>query len=305
MQFDLILLTEKQYVEPEKTDWYIDQVLLEDQLVLDALQKKGLTVAKKDWADPDFDWSTTKSVLFRSTWDYFHRFDEFEPWLQKVSKLTTLINPAEQILWNMDKHYLQDLATKGIPIVESHFIQRGTTKTLSELHAELGWDETVVKPTVSGAARHTYRLTPENYAEHEAIFAELIAKEDFILQPFQKNILTDGEVSHVVLDGKYSHSILKLAAKGDYRVQDDFGGSIHLYAPSPEEIEFAINAVNACDTLPLYARVDVIWDNNKELALIELELIEPELWFRKNDNAADLLAEGIYRSSSTFSTPQS
>jgi len=76
-------------------------------------------------------------------------------------------------------------------------------------------------------------------------------------------------------------------------VQDDYGGTIHLYAPSPEEIAFAEKAVKACSPVPLYARVDVIWDNNNELAIIELELIEPELWFRKNDKAADLLAEGV------------
>jgi hypothetical protein len=295
MNYDLIILTEKQYVTPSKSDWYTAQVLKEDQLVQDALEKRNLKVAKKDWADPSFDWSSTKTILFRSTWDYFHRFKEFEPWLERVSKLTKLINPAGQVLWNMDKHYLADLAAKGVPVVAGHYIKRGSLDTLEALHKKLGWSETVIKPTVSGAARHTYRLNPKNYAAHKVLFAELIKNEDFILQPFQKNIITKGEVSHIVIHGEYTHSILKKVKEGDYRVQDDHGGTTHEYAASEAEIIFVEHAVAACDILPLYARVDVIWDNHEQLALIELELIEPELWFRKNEKAADKLAAAIQK----------
>lgn len=293
MNYDVIILTENQYINPPETNWYVDQVLKEDRLVKEALERLGLKVGKKDWADPNFDWSSSKTLLFRSTWDYFHRFNEFEPWLNRVSSLTQLINPAAQILWNMDKHYLQDLAGKGINIVEGHYIKRGSTTTLANLHQQLGWNETVIKPTVSGAARHTYRLNKANYVTHENLFAELIQAEDFILQPFQKNVPTKGEVSHVVIHGKYNHSILKLAKKGDYRVQDDHGGTTHPYIASSSEITFAEEAISACDLMPLYARVDVIWDNNDQLAVIELELIEPELWFRENAEAADKLAAAI------------
>lgn len=99
----------------------------------------------------------------------------------------------------------------------------------------------------------------------------------------------------MVLGGKFSHAILKTAKPGDFRVQDDFGGEIHLYGPSPDEIDFATKAVHACENLPFYARVDVVWDNNNQLALSELELIEPELWFRKKLNSAALLAEAVGR----------
>lgn len=293
MNYDVVILTEEKYVSPAQTTWYIDQILKEDQLVQDALEKLSLKVTKKDWADPNFDWSSTKTILFRSTWDYFYRFSEFEPWLNKVAKLAQLINPAPQILWNMDKHYMQDLADKGLPTVAGHYIKCGSTESLKSIHEKLGWTETVIKPTVSGSARHTYRLNPDNYTHHEELFAELIQNEDFILQPFQKNILTKGEVSHIAIHGQYSHSILKLAKKGDYRVQDDHGGTIHDYEANEAEIAFTEQAVAACDILPLYARVDLVLDNNEQLALMELELIEPELWFRKNEKAADNLAAAI------------
>ena len=114
-----------------------------------------------------------------------------------------------------------------------------------------------------------------------------------MLQEFQENILTEGEISYMVFGGKFTHAIQKRAKDGDFRVQDDFGGSVQRYNPSAKEIDFCETAVAAILPQPIYARVDVIWDNNKELAVSELELIEPELWFRYQPDAADAMAKLI------------
>ena len=97
----------------------------------------------------------------------------------------------------------------------------------------------------------------------------------------------------MVFGGKFSHAILKKAKKGDFRVQDDFGGTVHDYNASEEDILFVEKVVAICKPMPLYARVDIMWDNNDDICVSELELIEPELWFRKSETAADLLAEAI------------
>jgi len=97
----------------------------------------------------------------------------------------------------------------------------------------------------------------------------------------------------MVIDGKFTHAVLKIAKKGDFRVQDDFGGTVHNYKPTSEEIDFAERVVKACELNPIYARVDMFTDNDGQLAVSELELIEPELWFRKNPDAADKLAFAI------------
>ncbi|MBK7129289.1 MAG: hypothetical protein IPH66_08015 [Crocinitomicaceae bacterium] len=292
-KYDVVLLTEAKYIDPKTVDWYTDQVLTEDSLVLDALHQKGIHAIKKDWADPDFDWTSTRFALFRTTWDYFHRFSEFDVWLNQVHHSTKLINSYDLVRWNMDKHYLHDLEKKGIPIVHSYFVEKGSEMTLQQLIDHTGWDQSVIKPAISGAGRHTYRLEPGNIFTHEEIFKKLIENESMLIQPFQKNISEKGEVSHIVIDGIYTHSVLKKAAEGDYRVQDDWGGTVHPYKASKKEIEFAENAVRACSPVPLYARVDVMWDNDDQLALCELELVEPELWFRKNPKAAELLADAI------------
>jgi len=290
---DIVILTEDKYVNPTEINEYNKNVLLEDQLVIDALKKEGLQVERKSWSDPNFDWGTTKHVIFRTTWDYFDRYEEFSMWLQEVSSKTTLLNSADIIHWNIDKHYLLDLEKKGIHICKSHFIEKGTNTTLSELHNQLGWKKTVLKPCVSGAARHTYKLGLDTLEKHENIFQELISNEAMMLQPFQENITTKGEFSFVVINGKYSHAVLKIAKPGDFRVQDDFGGTVHNHNATKEEIVFAENAVKACIEMPMYARVDVIIDNNNKLAISELELIEPELWFRNYPSASIILAKEI------------
>jgi glutathione synthase/RimK-type ligase-like ATP-grasp enzyme len=292
-KYDVVVLTERRYVNPSEINDYIRNVLFEDELVKKALEKDGLKVVRLSWDDPDFDWSSTNFVLFRTTWDYFDRFDEFSAWLTKISQQTTLINSENIIRWNLDKHYLLDLQQNGVHICESYFIEKGTSSTLKVLSEKYGLTNFVIKPCISGAARHTYKVNSETISEYESIFKELISQEAFIIQPFQHNIVEKGEISLMIMNGEFTHAVLKIAKKGDFRVQDDFGGSVHNYNPTEEEIAFAKKAVNACPEKPMYARVDVFTDNNGKLAIAELELIEPELWFRNSPEAAAQLSKGI------------
>ncbi|MCG8372503.1 MAG: hypothetical protein MI700_03180 [Balneolales bacterium] len=290
---DVAILTESRYLNPVDDSEYVLNVLWEDDLLKKALERLGLKVIRVDWADPDVDWLSIKAAVFRTTWDYFDRFDEFVAWLDHVEPLLEFINPISQIRWNMDKWYLKDLEERGVKVVDTYYIKKGETRFLKDIFLNRDWEEAILKPTVAGAARHTYKFNLQNVHELEDTFAELIQHEDFMLQPFQQSVLKKGEISLMVIGGEFTHAILKKAKKGDFRVQDDFGGTVHNYEPNHLEIEFAEQAVQACDTLPAYARVDMMWDNWGDLAISELELIEPELWFRENVRAAEKLATEI------------
>lgn len=290
--YDVIVLTDNDYIK-ESDDPFLKTIQYEDDLVKRSLINIGLKAEKLSWDDQDFDWRHTKSVIFRSTWDYFKRFDEFTKWLKSISEHAILFNSRDIIYWNIDKHYLKDLSNKGINIATTRFIERGDRITLKELYAQSGWNETVLKPCVSGTARHTYRLNPSNIEAHESLFKELTSKESMMLSPFQYDIIQTGERSLVLMNGVFTHAVLKVAKEGDFRVQDNFGGSVHEYQPTPMEVEFAQMVVNACPEMPIYARVDIFTDNNGELAVLEAELIEPELWFRHNPKAADILAQAL------------
>lgn len=292
-KYDIIILTDPRYIDESKVDQNSKNVYLEDNLLKEALVKLGLKTSRKSWDDPNFDWSSTHFVIFRTTWDYFDRYPEFSSWLNRVSKLTTLLNSEELIRWNIDKHYMKDLQNKGVHICETYFIEKGETASLFDLAEKHNLNDFVLKPCISGGSRHTYKIHREDITQYETIFAELIAEEAMMLQPFQQNIVDQGEISIMIMNGTYTHAILKVAKKGDFRVQDDFGGSVYDYTPSSEEIEYAENAVKSCIEMPIYARVDVFLDNQNKLALAELELIEPELWFRNHPEAALELAKGI------------
>lgn len=297
---DVVLLNARQFIghKPAETqadspDWYIQQILDDDALIESALAAHGISSARVAWDDPDFDWSAPKLLLMRSVWDYFERYEEFSAWLNHAAGQTRIVNPPETIRWNIDKHYLADLLERGVNIPPTHFIPKGSTTTLAELHAQTGWSETVIKPTISGGAYHTYRLTAENLPEHEAIFREVIQAHDMLLQPFMHFVTETGEYSLICFGGKFSFAVQKIAKSGDFRVQDDWGGTVHLYTPTQEEIDFAERATAAVEPLPVYARVDVIRDNDGALAIAELELIEPELWIRLHPTAATELAAAL------------
>ena len=299
MQFDVVVLTDRRYVNPEKRTPYVKNVLLEDQLVLEALQGEGLKVVRKSWDDVGFDWSSTKLAVFRTTWDYFDRYEEFSKWFLAASQQTQFVNSKKLIDWNIDKHYLKDLSKAGVIIPKTVFVEKGTKTTLEKAFSEaidhFGFrkDIFVLKPCVSGAARHTYKIKKEDIANYEVVFQQLLPEEAMMLQEFQNNIVSEGEISMMLFNGEFTHAVLKIAKPGDFRVQDDFGGSVHEYQPSADQIAFAQKVVNAAPELPVYARVDLFKDNDGNWALAELEIFEPELWFRRNPSAAQKLAKAI------------
>ncbi|MDG2343718.1 MAG: hypothetical protein P8L23_03985 [Flavobacteriales bacterium] len=290
-KYDVVILTESRYVKPEIIDDYVQNVLTEDGLIYDELEKLGLKVTRKDWDDKHFNWEDAKLLLIRSTWNYFHRFKEFKKWIDNVNSKSILINTYDQVNWNFDKHYLKDLQQNNINIPASIFINKGSTTTLQDHMAKNNWNCIVIKPTISGAGRHTYKVDENNVLKVNQDFLELVKEEDFIIQEFQKNIVSKGEVAVVLINGEYTHAILKLAKKGDFRVQDDFGGTIQDYEPNQAMITFAQESIKNLSPTPVYARVDIIWDNNNKMAVSELELIEPELWFRNNPSAAVKIAK--------------
>ena len=288
--YDVVVLTDSRYVQPNEKNQYIENVLKEDGLLIEALNNLGLKTIKKDWNDSKFNWNSTKTAVFRSTWDYFDKFSIFQNWLSQVQNKCALINSYEQIKWNLDKHYLQDLKNWGLPVPKSVFINKMSGTKLKDIATNMEWNHIVVKPTISGAAKNTFQLKDQEIENFQTKWIHLTNKEDFIVQEFQKNIIKSGEVAVMLFGGKYSHAVLKKAKKGDFRVQDDFGGTVETITPSKEIIDLAEKAIKKLKPTPLYCRVDVIINNQNKAVIIELELIEPELWFRFKITAADKLA---------------
>jgi glutathione synthase/RimK-type ligase-like ATP-grasp enzyme len=292
---DIALVSERRYVnrDPAPDDWYLQNILHDDRLLAEALAAHGLTTQRVDWSDATVDWGKYRVAVFRTTWDYFERFAEFTAWLARAARDVRFLNDARTVWWNLDKHYLGDLERRGVAIVPSLYHEAGSAETLPELLRRSGWPEGVLKPCVSGAARHTYRVNEANAAALQETLAPVLAAEAFLYQPFVRDIQVGGERSLMVLGGVATHAVQKVPKAGDFRVQDDHGGSWSPYVPTPEEIAFAQQAIAAVEPRPAYGRVDFVRGNDGALQLMELELIEPELWLRSSPEAAARFAAAI------------
>lgn len=292
---DVALLTDHRYTAAEATagDWYLGNILADDRLLSDALASRGLSSVRLDWADERVDWEAFLAVVFRTTWDYYDRQGEFAAWLDRVGPVARLINDAATVRWNLDKHYLADLAARGVPIVPTRYLERGAGVDLAGILADEGWEEGVVKPAVSGGARHTHRFDRHSAAAFDGPIGALLADEAFLVQPFEPDIVAHGEDTLVIIDGHFTHALTKRAKPGDFRVQDDHGGTVHPCTPTAAQIRLAEAAMAACESHPAYGRVDLVRRADGAWAVMELELIEPELWLRRHPPAATAMAAAI------------
>lgn len=292
---EIALVTEDRFEDPRPGHWYVDNILEEDRLLAAALAARGLASRRVSWSRADVRWEGFAAAVLRTTWDYFERIGEFRAWLDRVEPATRLVNPAPLVRWNVDKHYLRDLEARGVHTVPTLYFEQGDDVHLATLLRVHGLREAIVKPAVAGAARHTYRVDESNLDAHEPIWAERLRHEAMLLQPLQRSVLEHGEVTVVVIDGHPTHALRKRAKPGDFRVQDDHGGTVHPHDPTPAELELAAHAMAACTPRPSYGRVDMVTDNDGRLAVMELEVVEPELWLRREPAAAQRLADAIVR----------
>ena len=188
--FDICILTNGEYEKPDEANWFAAQLLGEERLLLAAFERHGLRATRMAWSNPDFHWCLTRAAVLRSTWDYFDRFTEFSSWMDHAVERTRLFNSQGLVRWNIDKHYLRDLAARGLKVPPTRYIERGERTSLREVFFACGWTEAVLKPVVSGAARHTYRVNLASIDEHESILFDLLQREAMMLAVRQQRTHT-------------------------------------------------------------------------------------------------------------------
>lgn len=265
----------------------------DDAVLADALRARGVEVASIRWDDASTTIGADATVVIRSTWDYVDRPDRFITWLDQLdAAAVTVHNPTGVLRWNLHKGYLLDLAAADVPIVPTELVQRGSAAHLDEVLARTGWVDVVVKPAVGGTARlaaHSGRVGLRAASDH---LSRLLADEDAIVQPVVATVAIEGEVSIVAIAGEPVAAVVKRAAGGEWRVQSDFGGTA---APIPLDDDLtsvAATALAAAPAATTYARIDVVRVDG-DWAVLELELVEPELFFRLDDRIAGRLADTL------------
>ena len=284
----------------------VPAITTDDRLLRDALVARGAEVDARPW-DARADWSSYHRMVLRSCWNFHHRPQEFLLWVDEVKEQYdgSLRNAPALVRWSVDKRYLQDLDANGVAIVPTIWVKAGDGEEVPNLDALIaaqGWTGgAVVKPTISATAHETWRVAADDGSSHQTRFEALLAKSSsgVMVQPFLPEIQDDGEWSLIFLGGEFSHAVVKRPAEGDFRVQHDFGGTVERREPSDSLIrdaravlQAAARATNTEFEEILYARVDGIV-RNAALLLMELEVIEPVLFFSHAPGAAARMAELI------------
>lgn len=265
----------------------------DDRRVVAQLAHHRIAADAAVWDDATVDWAGYDAVVIRSCWDYHLRHAEFAAWLNRLAALTVPVwNPVSLVRWNMDKHYLLELQSRGVNVVPTMALQQGALIDLSALLESQSWDQAVVKPTVSATAYGTWRTSAATARQDQARFAELLGRSGILVQPFAEEVSAQGEWSLIFFHTGYSHAVLKRPQAGDFRVQEEWGGATRATTPPPTLIQQA-EAILATIPEPwLFARVDGV-DRAGTLMLMELELIEPSLYMEEAEDAPARFAEAI------------
>ena len=266
-----------------------------EQLLLPLLAQRGVEATLVDWRDPAADFGAFDLLILRSCWDYHLHYCEFTGWLSRAGRVVPVLNKLETVLWNSNKFYLQQLESQGIEIAPTCFVSAGGDLGSLDLAKIECWSEIVVKPAVSASAHKTYRFAKGALPSQQTL-KELMDSRAFLVQQFVPEVQSRGEISFIYIDGAYSHAVLKRPAAHDFRVQQEHGGSAVLFTPSPPLLRQADKIAAAVPQLreSLYCRIDAIEKDGK-LMLMELELIEPELFLALAEGAAERFADAIVR----------
>jgi glutathione synthase/RimK-type ligase-like ATP-grasp enzyme len=263
--------------------------------LLAALAAEGLDTDVRAWDDPGADWASYDLVVIRTTWDYWHRHEQFLAWARSVPQLA---NSADVVAWNTDKRYLQQLADAGVPVVPTTWLAPGEAFTAPD-HAF------VVKPSVCAGARDTAAYPAGDAAAAGHVERLHALGKTVMVQPYVEAVDQHGETAVLVFDGVVSHGACKSAVLTPGAGEPELGGwSITPREPSAQERDLALRVVDLVGRELLYARVDLL----PGPVLVELEVTEPSLFLQEAPGSAQRYAAAVRRwaeRSSRGATPPS
>ncbi len=262
--------------------------------LLAALADRGLSALPLAWDDPAADFSRARLTVLRSTWNYPLHSDAFLHWCEHTALASRLVNPLAVVRWNVHKSYLLDLESHGVPIVPTALVPRESARTLASILDERHWSDVVIKPAISAASYRTLRATRADHARGEEHLRSLLAEGDVLVQPYLPSVEGHGERALVCIEGAVSHAVRKSP-----RFAGEDESVTRIDAIAAEESAVASAALRAvalatgCTETLLYARVDVAPGHDGKPVIMELELIEPSLFFPHHPPALVAFVDGL------------
>lgn len=247
-------------------------------LVRNALADQGCTFEFAAWDDPAVDWGSFDLLVIRGTWDNIVHPADYLAWAGAAAT-TAMLNPVAALSWNIDKRHLADLASAGLPIVPTTWVEPADD-----------WSETasdfVVKPAISGGALDTARYGAHDIEQARRHVRRLQAEgRTVMVQPYMPAVDVEGECALVYLGGEFSHAVQKgpMLEQGAGIVDRLWERwTLTPTSPTAAQLRLATDTITAFpeawrDDL-LYCRIDVVHDDEGQPLLLEVELIDPTLF---------------------------
>lgn len=262
----------------------------DEQPLLAALRASGLSAESLAWDDASAPFEAACLLLLRATWNYSLQPERFANWIDEMSSRKPLWNPPRVVRWNLHKRYLLELAARGVSVVPTELVPGGSRATLAELCARRAWDDVVVKPAIAAGSRATARFGRGAFGgAGEAHFAALRQQEDVLVQPYLPGVEDYGERSLVWIAGEVTHAVRK-----ERRFAGDAESVSQAALPITDaERALAQRALAAAPGPLLYARIDMAPGPDGPV-LMELELIEPSLFFAQAPHALDRMVQAVH-----------
>jgi len=262
----------------------------DEELLLSAVRESGVHAELLAWDDPEADPAPFDLCVFRSCWNYHESPGYFLDWTERVRRVTRLVNPPHIVRWNLHKHYLSGLEEAGIPIVPTAWFERGAVVNLVEVMEAHGWDDVVVKPSISAVSFRTRRFPAGEAGAGQEFLESLIQDRDLMVQKYMPAVEGDGERALIWIDGELTHAVSKTP-----RFADGIENVSNALPVTLEEKSIAERIVSHAAEELLYARIDVMRDENGAGLLSEFELIEPSLFLLQNPEALVRFVDAIRR----------
>ena len=259
----------------------------DDQVLINVLRTAGIQVSPVIWDQPAH-WDRFDAIILRSIWDYHLKYARFLEWLDLLDAIgANVYNTTDVVRWNAHKRYMLDLEQRGVRITPTRVVTATDDVSLSGVMRSAGWREAVIKPAVSSTGYETWFASRPCSHDDEVRFAAQRATMDVLVQQFAEGV-RGGELSFVFLAGSYSHCVLKRAAGDEFRIHVEHGGSVESCNAATDEIAWAEDVMARVTEPWTYARVDAV-RAEEGLMLMELELLDPELFFKYRSGAAKQL----------------
>jgi glutathione synthase/RimK-type ligase-like ATP-grasp enzyme len=271
----------------------VEDLFADDRMLIAELKERGVEAESVVWGDSSVEWDQFDIALLRSTWDYIDERERFLSVLAEIEESSCqLFNPLEAVRWNSDKSYLLDLRDWQVPIVPTHLASTADPVILQDRIVQQGWPGAILKPRIGAGAADVCRVPSHEIARTLAQRTAQRPQQELLVQPLIESVVSEGEWSFIYIDGELSHVLLKKPAPGDYRAHGIYGGTIERVEPRRDDL---LQVEAMLERLPfelLYVRLDLVRIED-HLAVMELELVEPILYFNLAPQGVSRLVNAI------------